>query len=145
MSKTNLKPGSLPFSKFETPLLHRLQKHILSCCSQKRMREEKPVTIFLHQRYKAVLHKVWKWILDTQGLSSTVRQDQRPTIISLMKKCGEYSRLFKRSISDHRGFYQFCEILWNTTPALKTSESPSYEYSSDDPSTHQWLGQHWHM
>lgn len=73
VSKTNLKPGSLPFSEFEISLLHRLQKHTLPYCSQKRTRQEKPVTVFIHQRYKAVLHNVWKWILDTQGLSSTAR------------------------------------------------------------------------
>lgn len=60
LSKTNLKSGSLPFSEFEIPLLYRLQKHILPYCSQKRMRGGKKVTIFIYQRYKAVLHKVWK-------------------------------------------------------------------------------------
>ena len=48
VSKTNLKPGSLPFSEFETPLQYRLQKHIRYHCSQKRMQETKSVTIFIH-------------------------------------------------------------------------------------------------
>lgn len=90
------------------------------------------------------MYNVWKLILDTQP-----RQDRKRAKNRLQEKCGEHSRLFKGSISIIKdfiiSFIVLCESLWNTSSGLKTAQSTSLEYSTDDPSTQQLFGQHWHI